>query len=53
MSLILFQDGRADAITLDGGDIFKAGLEPYNLHPILAEHYGESTSNSCLPFLFF
>lgn len=50
MSLILFQDGDADAITLDGGDIFRAGLAPYNLHPIIAEDYGASTSNSCPPF---
>ncbi|XP_062844229.1 transferrin-a [Trichomycterus rosablanca] len=32
---------EADAITLDGGDIYKAGLMPHELHPIIAEHYGE------------
>ncbi|GAA6092128.1 serotransferrin-2-like [Tachysurus ichikawai] len=36
-------NGEADAITLDGGDIFTAGLKPYNLHPILAEHYAKET----------
>ncbi|XP_047670062.1 serotransferrin-1-like [Tachysurus fulvidraco] len=36
-------NGEADAITLDGGDIFTAGLKPYNLHPILAEHYDKET----------
>ncbi|KAL7850875.1 hypothetical protein AOLI_G00212310 [Acnodon oligacanthus] len=40
------KEGAADAITLDGGDIYKAGLTNYDLHPIIAEDYGED-SDSC------
>ncbi|XP_036412088.1 serotransferrin-2-like [Colossoma macropomum] len=42
------KDGAADAITLDGGDVYKAGLKMYDLHPIIAEKDGEvSDSDSC------
>uniref|UniRef100_A0A3B3SKD8 Serotransferrin n=1 Tax=Paramormyrops kingsleyae TaxID=1676925 RepID=A0A3B3SKD8_9TELE len=37
------KEGQADAITLDGGDIYKAGLKNYDLHPIIAEDYGKET----------
>ncbi|XP_030630351.1 transferrin-a [Chanos chanos] len=37
------KSGVADAITLDGGDIYSAGLENYKLHPIIAEDYGKDT----------
>ncbi|KFW95347.1 Ovotransferrin, partial [Phalacrocorax carbo] len=41
-------NNEADAITLDGGQVFEAGLAPYKLKPIVAEVYqhGEgSTTN--------
>lgn len=41
------QTGNADAITVDGGDIYKGGLLPYpRLKPIVAEHTpGKDLSN--------
>ncbi|NWI53225.1 TRFE protein, partial [Calyptomena viridis] len=41
-------NNEADAISLDGGQVFEAGLAPYNLKPIAAEvyeHSGGSTTN--------
>uniref|UniRef100_A0A8D0YK12 Transferrin-like domain-containing protein n=2 Tax=Sus scrofa TaxID=9823 RepID=A0A8D0YK12_PIG len=31
---------EADAVTIDGGLVFEAGLAPYNLKPVVAEFYG-------------
>ncbi|XP_036725385.1 lactotransferrin isoform X2 [Balaenoptera musculus] len=31
---------KADAVTLDGGLVFEAGLDPYKLRPVAAEVYG-------------
>ncbi|KAI4809940.1 hypothetical protein KUCAC02_018795 [Chaenocephalus aceratus] len=39
--------GEADAITLDGGDIYIAGLNSYDLAPIIAEDYGTTSSDAC------
>ncbi|XP_040911895.1 serotransferrin-like [Toxotes jaculatrix] len=44
--IIAIRADEADAITLDGGDIYTAGLNNYNLHPIIAEEYG-SSSDTC------
>uniref|UniRef100_A0A8C5ALH1 Serotransferrin n=1 Tax=Gadus morhua TaxID=8049 RepID=A0A8C5ALH1_GADMO len=38
------KDGDADAITLDGGEIYTAGQHPYNLQPIISEKYGPESS---------
>uniref|UniRef100_A0A8C0TMF2 Transferrin-like domain-containing protein n=1 Tax=Canis lupus familiaris TaxID=9615 RepID=A0A8C0TMF2_CANLF len=32
---------EADAVTLDAGLVFEAGLNPYNLKPVVAEFYGK------------
>ncbi|XP_043847283.1 lactotransferrin-like [Dromiciops gliroides] len=36
-------DNDADAVTIDGGLIYEAGLVPYNLKPVVAEDYGTET----------
>uniref|UniRef100_A0A8C7ZT65 Serotransferrin n=1 Tax=Oryzias sinensis TaxID=183150 RepID=A0A8C7ZT65_9TELE len=44
--IIAIKAGEADAITVDGGDVYTAGLNNYDLHPIIAEDYGTS-SETC------
>ncbi|KFP20647.1 Ovotransferrin, partial [Egretta garzetta] len=39
-------DNEADAISLDGGHIFDAGLAPYKLKPIVAEVYEKSEGST-------
>lgn len=35
----LFQDGQADAMFLDSGNVNKASMDPYNLKSIIAETF--------------
>ncbi|XP_068458076.1 transferrin-a [Clinocottus analis] len=44
--IVAIRAAEADAITLDGGDVYTAGLINYNLQPIIAEDYGP-TSDTC------
>lgn len=37
---VSLQDKEADAVTLDAGWVYEAGLAPYNLKPVVAEFYG-------------
>ncbi|XP_060098119.1 ovotransferrin-like [Heteronotia binoei] len=39
-------NSEADAITLDGGLVYEAGLAPYNLIPVAAEVYGTECATS-------
>uniref|UniRef100_A0ACB8FB33 Uncharacterized protein n=2 Tax=Sphaerodactylus townsendi TaxID=933632 RepID=A0ACB8FB33_9SAUR len=39
-------NSEADAITLDGGLVYEAGLAPYNLKPVAAEVYGKECATS-------
>ncbi|KAM4694830.1 serotransferrin [Discoglossus pictus] len=38
--LVAIEKESADAICLDGGDVYRASLKPHNLKPIMAENYG-------------
>ncbi|EAW79172.1 hCG2040552, partial [Homo sapiens] len=46
---------EADAVTIDGGLVFEAGLAPYSLKPIMVEICGSKDaaakffSSSCVP----
>ncbi|XP_053565774.1 serotransferrin-B [Bombina bombina] len=44
---VAIQNREADAVALDGGDVYRGSLHPYNLKPIMAEKYdtkaGEET----------
>lgn len=44
----LFQANEADAVTLDAGLVFEAGLTPNNLKPVVAEFYGSQESKFSL-----
>ncbi|MED6270557.1 hypothetical protein CHARACLAT_011590 [Characodon lateralis] len=44
--IIAIKGGEADAITVDGGDVYTAGLNNYDLHPIIAEDYSDA-SETC------
>ncbi|XP_003476935.2 lactotransferrin [Cavia porcellus] len=37
-------ENKADAITLDGGQLYEAALDPYNLRPVAAEVYGSEAN---------
>lgn len=41
---LFFQANEADAVTLEAGLVFEAGLSPFNLKPIVAEFHGSKNS---------
>uniref|UniRef100_A0A3Q3AHA5 Serotransferrin n=1 Tax=Kryptolebias marmoratus TaxID=37003 RepID=A0A3Q3AHA5_KRYMA len=41
--IIAIKAGEADAITVDGGDVYTAGLNNYDLRPIIVEDYDSET----------
>ncbi|XP_053317362.1 serotransferrin isoform X2 [Spea bombifrons] len=41
------KNGDADAICVDGGDVHKGSLKPYDLKPIVAENYGSEEQDTC------
>lgn len=45
---VAFQANEADAVTLDAGLVYEAGLAPYNLKPVVAEFYGSKESKFSL-----
>ncbi|KAJ3594937.1 hypothetical protein NHX12_004242 [Muraenolepis orangiensis] len=46
--ILSIKAGEADAVTLDGGYIYSAGLSPHFLQPIISENYGPGrTDSSC------
>ncbi|XP_053565775.1 serotransferrin-B [Bombina bombina] len=40
---VAIQNGEADAIGLDGGDVYRGSLHPYDLKPIMSEKYDSKT----------
>lgn len=45
---LCFQTNKADAVTLDAGLVYEAGLDPYKLRPVAAEVYGTEERESSL-----